>query len=163
MTRRSLAVRLVLVVSALATVATSAPKDFTLTDVAERTLEGGPSRIAVLANRAAVNNADRVSLAIDLITATGTPPTLVTIIPDDPSLPPETIEVGLGFTAVDHDLTALCVRDRDCSAGVTVEIPAGRSIAVIATATVLAYADTSFFPEDRSFPDDATVAIEVEP
>jgi len=63
-----------------------------------------------------------------------------------------------------HQLRAVRTRDNDCDACVSVDVPAGSSIIVAATATLLRFADGSLlFPEDRSFPDGATVDVAFQP
>lgn len=160
MSYRSVAVRLTLAVAALTTVATSAPDNFVLSDMAERTLSAGPTRISVVPNRVAVNHGDRVSLTLQLSATGGTAPFTVTIVPDDAVRPAETIEISSVAREVEYDLTELCPHDQDCDAGVTVEVPSRREVDAIATASVLAYGDSRFlFPDDRSFPPDATVTV----
>jgi hypothetical protein len=62
--------------------------------------------------------------------------------------------------------TAVCTRDKDCDAGVSIDVPAGSPITVTATATatLVRFADGSFFfAEDRSFPKGATVDVAFQP
>jgi hypothetical protein len=165
MTRRSIAVRIVLVVAALATVATSAPRNYLLTATAQRTLTAGPTRISVVANRTAVNHADAgVRMELVLVVADGGGPAKVTLVPDDKAMQPQTVSVAAVQVTEEFDLSELCVPNKDCDAGVTVEVPAGSSISANVIATMTAYGDSAFFfPDDRSFPGDATVTVGFQP
>lgn len=163
MTRRSLAVRLVLIVAAATSVATSAPQDSTLTDSAERSQVTGALHVRVVANEVGMKHADDLSVRLEL--HGGTAPVTVTITSDDPRVASEQVEVG-AYAVVTHDidLIAQCAADRACDTGVTLEVPEGGEIGLAATATLTAFGDSSFFfPDDRSFPDDATVQIELAP
>jgi hypothetical protein len=163
MTRRALAVRLVLIVAVATSVATSAPRDFTLTATADRAQVTDMLHVRVSANEAGMKHADDLSVRLEL--HAGAAPVTVTITSDDPQVPPEQIEVGAQATLGDDvDLIAQCVPDRACDAGLTIEVPAGSELGLAVTATLTAFGDSSFFfPDDRSFPDDATVAVALEP
>src|ERR1041384_2150616 len=65
---RAIAVRIILGVAALTTVATSAPADFELTSLAERRLEGGTVRVSAVANRTAADHADQFVVRLDVST-----------------------------------------------------------------------------------------------
>lgn len=161
MTRRSLAVRLTLVVAIITTIATSV-SDYDLTDVDQRTIGEVPTRISVVANRAAVNHHDHVSLELEILRASGTARATVTITPDDPALAPQMYELGAVPVRVFFGL-ARCARDHECDTGVTVEIE-GTVAEVTATATLSANGDPALlFPKDRSFPADATVEVRFRP
>jgi hypothetical protein len=164
MTRRSVAVRLTLVVACLATMATSPPRNYELTATDERSLAPGAVRIHALANKAGVAHADELTLTLILRSAAGSAPsTTVTLIPDDPAMPSEVVALGaVGAFSVqrNYDLIALCSRDRDCDAGVTIEVPGDSTVIVTATASLIRFGDPSFvLPDDRSFPDDAAVEL----
>ncbi len=162
MTRRSVAVRLTLIVATLTTVATSAPRNYTVTDTAERPLIRGTLRVSASANQVGMAHADDLSLRLMLHASTGS--TLVTITPDDPQRPPEQVTVDARFLPLDYDLIALCEPDQACEAGVTIELPVDSAVSLTATATLTAFGDSAFFfPEDRSFPADATVQVELQP
>lgn len=163
MTRRSLAVRLVLVIAAATSVATSAPQNFVLTDTAERADVRGALHVHVSANERGIRHADDLSVAL-VLRGAATPLT-VTIRSDDPEVPPEQVMIlPLQDTGYSADLITQCADDRACDAGLTVEVPSGAAIAVEATASLIAFADSSlFFPDDRSFPTDAEVHVELEP
>jgi hypothetical protein len=163
MTRRAVAVRLALIVAILTTVATSAPRNYVVTDTAERPLIMGTLRVHASANQVGMAHADDLSLRLELHSASGGS-TLVTITPDDPQRPPEQIMVDAQVLPLDYDLIALCEPDRACDAGVTIELPLDSAVSLKATATLTAFGDSAFFfPEDRSFPADATVQVELQP
>ncbi len=164
MNRRSVAVRLVLIVATLTTVATSAPRNYVITATAERAVATGTLRVHASANQIGMAHADDLSMTLELHAATSTASTLVTITPDDPEMPPQQITLDAQGVFLDYDLIALCVADRACDAGVTIELPADAAISLKATATLTAFGDASFFfPADRSFPDDASVQVELQP
>jgi len=160
----SIAVRLILIVAVLTTVATSPPPSYAVTATDERTLAIGTTRISARANRSGVAAADRLTLDLELRTASPPKQNTVTIVPDDPAIAPETIVVSANFNERSYQLLAVCDRDRDCDAGVSVEIPDGSAVTVTATATLVRLGDSRFlFPSDRSFPSDATVDVGFQP
>lgn len=162
--RRSTAVRLVLIVAILTTVATSAPRNFEVSATDEHTLPTGTTRISAHANQIGVAHADQLMLELELRTAMAPMQNTATIVPDDPAIAPETLVVSAGFTERSYQLLAVCTRDKDCDAGVSIDVPAGSPITVTATATLVRFADGSlFFPEDRSFPNGATVDVGFQP
>ncbi|MEO7735010.1 MAG: hypothetical protein ABIY55_28910 [Kofleriaceae bacterium] len=163
MTRRSVAVRLVLVAATLTTVATSAPQNYYVTDTLDRPLARGTLRIHAAANQVGMSHADDLSMKLELH-AVGTASTTVTITPDDPELAVEQVALDAQVTFREYDLIALCQPDRACDAGVTIEIPPDVALSITATGTLTAFGDPAFFfPEDRSFPADATLQLEGQP
>lgn len=159
---RAVAVKLTLVVATLTTIATSAPEENIMFDVADQTVASGTFRVSVLANRAAVNHADDISLSLELVSATGATATVV-VVADDPRYAPEQLEAGATPVRVTYDLTALCPRDRDCDAGATIEV-GDALIDVTATGSASRKGDGALvFPDDRSFPPDATVEVQFQP
>jgi hypothetical protein len=165
MTRRALAVRFTLIVATLTTIATSAPEDYVVLDVAGQTVGDGATRISVLASRAAVNHADRVTLELEITSAGGSAPATLTVTADDTRYSPEQLSIGPVPVRVFYDLTALCARDRDCDVGATVEIAgAGALVEITATGSVEREGDGALlFPENRAFPPEATVEIRFQP
>lgn len=163
MTRRSLAVRLVLVVAAAASVATSAPRNFTISDRAERAELAGTVHVRALANERGMRHADDLSMQLEV--HAGATPLTWTITSDDPQVPVEQRAVAAqAYDSVDIDLITQCQPERACNAGVTVSVSPGSAASFVATATLTAFGDSSFFfPEDRTFPDDAAVAVELAP
>jgi hypothetical protein len=123
---RFTAVRLVLIVAVLATVATSAPRNF----------------------------------EIELRTAMAPMQNTATIVPDDLAIAPETLVVSAGLTDRSYQLLAVCTRDKDCDAGVSIDVPAGSPITVTAIATLVRFASGG---GDRSFPNGATVDVAFQP
>jgi hypothetical protein len=81
-------VRLVLIAAVLATVATSAPRNF----------------------------------EIELRTAMAPMQNTATIVPDDLAIAPETLVVSAGLTDRSYQLLAVCTRDEDCDAGVSIDV-----------------------------------------
>lgn len=159
---RSIAVRLVLVVAALTTVATSAIDDIVLSDTIEGALGAGTRRISVLANRAAVNHADFIKLEIGPI---GSSPAINPDTPD-PTLPIVLDSIDTTTRELRFDVETLCARDRDCDASLTFEVPVelGGPVEVSVTATFVRVADSSFFfPDNPPFPQDAVIEVRIEP
>jgi hypothetical protein len=160
MLRRSIAVRLVLVVAALTTVATSAPENYLLSDTTEGTLGPGPTQITVSANRAAVNNADKLLLEFQAIGSVGDP----LIEMPDPALPFRLEGIESEAIQLEYRAGALCARDRDCEASVTVEVPSDSPIDVSVTASFWREGDGRLLlPADRSFSEDATIEVRIGP
>lgn len=160
MSRRSIAVRIVLVMAALATVATSAPDDVLLSDTVSGTLGIEPTAISISANRSAVNHASFVAVAFTMDGVTASFRNIDQ--PDDPAVPFElqdlsvTIELG-------YDLDALCTRDRDCETGITVKVPTA-PVHVSVTASFGAEGDGALlFPDDNAFPGDAKIEVRFGP
>jgi hypothetical protein len=159
---RSIVVRLVLVVAALTTVATSAIDDLVLSSTIEGTLGAGTRRISVFANRAAVDHADFIRLEIGPV---GSSPAVDFDTPD-PTLPIVLDSIDTTTRGLRFDVEALCVRDRDCDASLTFEIPVAQDgpVAVGITATFVRVADSSFFfPDNPPFPEDAVIEVRIEP
>jgi hypothetical protein len=157
---RSIAVRLVLVVAALTTVATSALPDIVLSDTVEGTLGAGTKRISVFANRAAVDHADFIKLEI----GRGGSSAVNTEFPD-PALPIK-LDPTVAPREFQFDVETLCVRDRDCDASLTFEIPVEQQepVEVSVTLTFQRTTDSSFFfPDNPPFPKDAVVEVRIEP
>lgn len=158
---RSIAVRLVLVVAALTTVATSPIDDLVLSSTIEGVLDAGTRRISVVTNRAAVNHADFIRLEIGPVG--GFP--AVDLDTPDPTLPIVLDSIDT-TTELRFDVETLCVRDRDCDASLTFEVPVAQdgSGEVSVTLTFVRVADSSFFfPDNPPFPEDAMVEVRIEP
>jgi hypothetical protein len=158
---RSIAVRLVLIVAALTTVATSAIPDIVLSATTEGPLGAGTRRISVFANRAAVNHADFIELEIGPVDSSSA----VSFDTPDPALPIvlDSLHPTKGFS---FDVEALCARDRDCDASLTFEVPVDEygPPAVSVTVTFERATDSRFFfPDNPPFPEDAAVEVRIEP
>jgi hypothetical protein len=148
-------------VAALTTVATSAPDDVLLSDTVEGTLGPGPTRITMSANRAAVNHAHFVMIVFRADGVTS---------PDGWSDDPIIRSTPIELTGVDtipfglrNDLEVVCTRDRDCEISIVVTVPTG-AIQARVTASLGVPGDGGFlFPDDHSFPDDASVDVRFGP
>ena len=161
---RATAVRLVLIVAILTTVVNATPRNVAITASEERTLSPGTTHISTRANQIAVASADQMFLLLDLHSAQSPIQNTVTIIPDDPSIAPETLVVGADYPVRTYQLLALCARDKDCDAGVSVDISAGSPITVSVTAGLMRFSDGGFcLPADHPFPKGATVAVAFQP
>jgi hypothetical protein len=162
MTAQSIAVRLILISATLTTVATSAPRNYVVEGTATRTLSAGTWRIHALGNQIGVAHADELTLRLELrAPAGGNQVAQVTITADGGVFPTERVSLGSERT---YDLIALCDRDRDCDAAVTLQIPTGATVEVTATASLIRFGDSSlFFPDDRSFPSGAAASVRIEP
>lgn len=159
---RSIAVRLVLAVAALTTVATSAPDDIVLSTTTEGTLGLGTTQISVFANRAAVDHADRLDLEIMPIGSFKD----IELEDHDPAEPLRFGATDEGFLLRYSAIEVLCVRERDCDVGFTAEVPVDldRSIDVAATVTFVRFGDSQFFfPDNPPFPDDAVIEVRIGP
>ena len=153
-------VRLVLIVAALATVATSAPADIVLSETIQGSLGAGTRRISVFASRAAVDHADFIRLEIgpvgSLSASSSDNP--------DPTLPIVLDSIGTTRRELRFDVEALCARDLDCDASLTFEVPAAQSGPVEVTVTFVRAGDSSFFfPDNPPFPEDAVIDVRIEP
>jgi hypothetical protein len=158
---RSIAVRLVLIMAALTTVATSAIDDIVLAATVEGPLGAGTRRVSVFANRAAVNHADFIQLEIGQVGSSSD----VGFDSPDPTLPIVLDSIHT-TTELRFDIEALCVRGRDCDASLTFEVPAeqGGPVEVSVTVTFVRVADSSFFfPDNPPFPEDAVIEVRVDP
>jgi len=161
MHRRAIAVRLVLVVAALTTVATSPPKNSLLSDTTEGTLAPGLTQISVSGNRAAVNNADRLILELQAIGSLAVHEVIET---PDPALPFTLLGLSDTLIQLEYPIATVCARDQDCETSVTVELPQEMPIDVSVTASFWREGDGRLLlPADRSFPDSATIAVRIGP
>ena len=161
---RATAVRLVLIVAILTTVVSSAPRNVQITASDERTLSAGTTHISTRANQSAVASADQMFLLLELHSAQAPIQNTVTIVPDDPSIAPETLVVGAGYPVRSYQLLALCARDKDCDAGISVDISAGSPITVSVTAGLVRVSYGGFcLSADRPFPKGATVEVAFQP
>ena len=159
---RSIAVRLVLVVAALTTVATSPIPDLVLSTTIDGTLGAGTRRISVVANRAAVNHADYIRLEIGPVGSN----LAVDFDMPDPTLPIVLDSIATTTRELRFDVETLCVRDRDCDASLTFEVPVAQDgpVEVSVTLTFVRVADSSFFfPDNPPFPEDAMIEVRIEP
>jgi hypothetical protein len=159
---RSIAVRLVLIVAALTTVATSAIDDIVLSSTIEGQLVAGTRRISVFANRAAVDHADFIRLEIIPIGSFSA----VDVDLPDPTLPIVLDLIDTAPRQLQFDIETLCARKRDCDASLTFEVSLlqDRPVDVSVTATFVRVADSSFFfPDNPPFPEDAVVEVRFEP
>ena len=153
----SLAVRLVLITAVLTTVATSAPPQIELSATIDATIGPGPTSIVVFGNRAAVNHADTLHVAI-------TPRGEMGGLDDNWQAPSAPIEVIGSFTAVAYMIEDVCARDHDCSAMFTIEVPPGTTRDVSISAVFQRASDASFFfPDNPPFPSDAVVDVRIQP
>ena len=160
MQKRSLAVRLVLVVAALTTVATSAPDDIVMLDTTEGTLAPGATRISLFANRAAVNHADFVHLELSGTDVSGSGGTSM----PDPTLPVQLSGIPRSGVTLEYNIESLCERDRDCDTGITIEIPEDAPIGVTVTARFVRAGDGALlFPDNPPFPRSAVLEVRIEP
>lgn len=159
---RSIAIRVVLIASALASVATSAPEDFRVSDT--RTLEvTGPATVRVYAraNLPAFEQADELRLEFWI----GAEPGLaLNLVPDDPSQPvvEAVLDDGYWFHQVVIEAGDPCPLDtgNGCELGVSFDVPEGVSVTVEATGYATRYGDPSFFfPENREFSQDAAMEV----
>lgn len=159
---RSTAIRAVLVAAALASVATSPPRDHVLFKDSTLELSGAATvRAYVHANLPAFEHADELRLDIAI---TGEQEQTLTLIPDDPSQP--IVEVVLTNRYWQHRVTWLngdpCPRDdgAGCELGVSIEAPPGTVVTVELSGQAIRYGDPSFFfPENRQFPQDAAIEV----
>lgn len=157
---RFIAVRLVLIAAILTTVATSAPRNFEISATDEHTLSAGTTRISARTNQIGVAHADQLMLELELRTAMAPMQNTATIVPDDSAIAPETVVVSTGLTDRSYQLLAVCTRDKDCDAGVSIDVSAGSPITVTAIATLVRFARGG---GDRSFPNGATVDVGFQP
>lgn len=163
MTRAS-AGRLVLIVAILTAVVSAVPRNVEITASEERTLSPGTTHISTRANRIAVESADQMFLLLGLHSAQAPIENTVTIVPDDPSIAPETLVVGAGHPVRSYQLLALCAPDKDCDAGISVDIAAGSPITVSVSVGVLRFSDGGFcLYGDHPFPEGSTVAVAFRP
>lgn len=157
---RQWAILSILIIGLLATVATSPPPDYIIGEQAEMNFVGPTTvRAFVRVDARSAAHADefRVAMVIDSITG----PWTVVAVPDDPNFEPISIEAGpIEQEILFPDAIIACVDDGDCEFGVSFDIPENQEIRIQVDSSLLAYGDPSFFfPEDRSFPDDATMTI----
>lgn len=159
---RSIATRAVLVAAALASVATSPPRDHVLYESSPIDLVGPVTvRAYVRANLPAFEHADELRLDISITSEQGQ---TLTLIPDDPFQP--IVEVVLTNRYWEHRVTWLggdpCPRDdgAGCELGVSIEAPRGTVVTVDVSGQAIRYGDPSFFfPENRQFPQDAAIEV----
>jgi hypothetical protein len=159
---RSIAIRVVLIVAALASVATSPPEGYVLSDSGTIELSGPATiRAYARANAAAFEHADAFQMELRITAEAGQ---TLTLIPDDPSRP--IVEAVLPNGTLQHFLSLhfgdTCRSDGNagCELGVSIDIPESAAITVTATGQASALGDPSFFfPEDRDFPADAAVEV----
>jgi hypothetical protein len=162
---RSIAIRLVLIIAALATVATSPPASYMLS--ASDTIElSGPVTVRVFAraNAPAFEHADRFVLELAIESAEPGQTLTLPLIPDDPSQPIIEAELVNGFLLHWVELASddPCPRESDagCELGMSIELPEGATVTVQATGWITAQGDPSFFfPENRDFPADAVIEV----
>lgn len=134
----------ILVIAALATVATSAPLEPVLSNSRDQVLSGGTVRILALANPAAIASASEFTLTLQFSSPSSmsTATTTVNLIPDNRSIAPEAVSFGPAasndLVERTFDLLPLCARDAYCNAGVSVEVPINSLVAVSAIATITA-------------------------
>jgi len=154
---RSLAVRLVLVTAVLTTVATSAPPEIVLSATIDATIGPGPTSIVVFGNRAAINHADTLHVAIAPRGSNGG-------LDGKWPAPDAPIEASEPYTVVGYVIEDVCVRDQDCSTMFTITVPSGTKRNVSLSATFQRASDSSFFfPDNPPFPSDAVVDIRIGP
>jgi hypothetical protein len=136
MQTRALAVRVILGIAALTTVATSLP-ELSMEDSIEGAIGAGPSRIRVIASEAAVAEGDELILVVEFRTPTGTTAFQVTAIADDSDTNIRSATADEAGNSFYFDLMYLCPSEGDCDAGVTFEVPEGRTLEVTATASLV--------------------------
>jgi hypothetical protein len=158
---RAAAVRLILIVAILTTASASAPRTVAITASEQRTLSAGTTRISARANQIAVASADQMVLGLEFHSAQAPVESTATIVRDDPSSAPETLVLTTGYPVRIYQLLALCAHDKDCDAGISVDIPAGSAITVSVTAELSRVADGCF--SENSFAKGATVAVAFQP
>jgi hypothetical protein len=163
MRARSIAIRVVLIAAALASVATSPPASYVLSVSGTIELSGPVTvRVFARANAPAFEHADRLKL--ELLIHSAEAGQRLTLIPDDPSQP--IVEAELASGSLHHQVwiesNDPCPRESDagCEFGVSIELPEGAAVTITAVAEAIALGDPSFFfPEDRNFPADAAIEV----
>lgn len=160
---RRAATLVVLLAGAATTLATSAVHDPQLEATASMDAEPGQvPHVRVTLSAAAAAVTDHVRIEV-LARAEDGPLEEVSFVTDDPRL-------ALGEPATRGHLVlevegirALCPAEADCVIGLSVSVGDSRAFRVEATATLTRIADRSFpIAENRDFPDDATVTVEIE-
>lgn len=164
---RTIAIRALVVIGALATIATSAPNDFELTATVDDLLSNDRiAHISVVANAIAVDHADDLLVEVRFNWLDGPDPLPVLMVPDDPSLPTQELrslsnqqEVFILAGLLDQ-----CTPGQECEMGFSFELVGGVGSAEMRfEARMIAIADPSFiFPEDRDFPSDATIEARID-
>ena len=155
------AIRIVLVIGLLTTVATSAPEDFYLDGQSGMTFTGPTTvRAFVSANGDAIQHADQFQVEFELLAAQGGP-FMVSVIPDDPTREVQNASVDAGGSIIGfYDAIESCDGEAACEFGVSFDIPADATVRFEIRGSLIAYGDPSFFfPENREFPASATVQV----
>lgn len=161
MQARALAVRITLGIAALTAVATSLPEE-ALEDSIEGALGAGPSRIRVIASEAGVAESDELILVVEFRAPAGATAFEVTAIPDDSDLNILNATADQAGDRLYYDLMYLCPSQGDCDAGVTFEVPAGRTLEVTATASLIKRGGGSCISGDPGpFSPAATVEVQL--
>jgi hypothetical protein len=151
MSLRDLATRLVLATAALTAVATSAPPGDIRESTASATLAAATSGHATIrVSGTATHEADRIVLYLTAIARSGAP--AVTVVPDDPAIPP--------FTLVDY--TSLTIDGCDpgwpCELGLRFDVAGTGHVDLDVTVEAQRDGDPSACsPDDRTFADGAVV------
>jgi hypothetical protein len=151
MSLRDLATRLVLATAALTAVATSAPPGDIRESTANTTVAAGDSGHATLrVPGVTTQQADRIYLYLTATARSGAP--AVTVVPDDPAIPP--------FALADYTTLSLdsCDPGRPCELGLRFEVAGTGSVDLDVTVEAQRDGDPSLCsPDDRTFSDDAVV------
>lgn len=145
---------------ALTTIATSAPRSHLLSDRGARTFDPGERvHLVVRASRAAVVHADRGDV---FFYVRGTTSAGFAVTPDDAGLAAGPTSFIGAFASVPlEELEDLCPGEGDCDIGLDVVLDESAPLTTLeAELRLERFADRKFlFPEDRSFPEDATVEV----
>jgi hypothetical protein len=155
-TRRERLARIVLLVAAMATIATSAPQDDLLEDDRELWLEAPDvGRFRLELSAAAVAQADGAQLELSLENGAES----VVVVPDDEALG-EVIELSTQIEHIFFDPSELCPSDEACELGFTVDAQGLGSVAVGVSVRMHRKADGRLLcPRDDDFSDGATMEI----
>jgi hypothetical protein len=153
MSLRDLATRLVLATAALTAVATSAPPEDIRESTASTTVAANSSGHATIrVSSVTTHQADRIHLYLTATARAGVP--AVTVVPDDPSIPP--------FTLVDFTTLTIdgCDPGHPCDIGLGFDVAGTGSVDLDVTVEAQRDGDPSMcLPDDRTFSHDAVVEV----